>query len=125
MVRYLSDEWMQRAADVLGGTTVPEGTELTVHYEVTGSGDGKRNYTLEAADGTLRLTPGKRKDAPVNFTLDYDTAAEIARGELSAQVAFMQGRLKLGGDIRVLIDGAGALESVDDALGDLRADTEY
>ena len=63
--------------------------------------------------------------APVTFELDYDTAAAIARGELAAQVAFMQGRLKLVGNVDVLIRDGAVLDGVADALGDLRADTEF
>ena len=75
--------------------------------------------------GTVALQPGPHPDAPVSFSLDYDTAVAIARGDLSAQAAFMQGRLKLGGDVTVLIRDGGALDGVHDALGPLRADTEF
>ena len=125
MVKYLSDEWMEQAAAALAEVEVDPAEAVCVQYEVTGSGDGKRHYTLEAGSGSLRLVPGRNKDAPVTFTLDYDTAVAIACGEVSAQVAFMQGRLKLGGDVRVLIDGAATLAHVDASLEELRASTEF
>jgi hypothetical protein len=37
----------------------------------------------------------------------------------------MQGRLKLGGDVTILIRQNALLDGLDDALGDLRARTEY
>jgi putative sterol carrier protein len=73
----------------------------------------------------VTLEPGPHKDAPVSFALDYDTAAAIAKGELSAQAAFMQGKLKLGGDVGVLIRQHALFDGLDDALAGLRADTEY
>lgn len=125
MAKYLSDEWMEQAAAALAGADVDPDAELCVQYEVSGGGDGKRHYTLEASGGTVRLVPGRSTSAPVSFALDYDTAVAVANGELSAQVAFMQGRLKLGGDVRVLIDGAATLAAVDATLADLRAATEF
>ncbi|MFM7062749.1 MAG: SCP2 sterol-binding domain-containing protein [Actinomycetes bacterium] len=125
MVKYLSDEWLERAAAALGSAPVPDDAEMVVQYEVSGGGNGKVRYVLKVEGGTATIVPGKQPDAPVTFTLDYDTAVAVVTGELSAQVAFMQGRMKLAGDVRVLIDGAAALAAVHDTLGDLRADTEY
>jgi putative sterol carrier protein len=128
VVAYLSDEWLERAGAALAASDeLAERTadlELAIAYEVTGAPSGKVAYTISFDHGTTTLTTG-RSDAPVSFQLDYDTAAEIARGELSAQAAFMQGRLKLVGDVNVLIRDGAVLDGVADALGDLRADTEF
>ena len=99
--------------------------DMTVAYEVTGAPDGKRSYGIAFGGGPVSVVRPAPADAPVSFSLDYDTAAEIARGELSAQAAFMQGRLKLGGDVNVLIRGGAVLDGVADALADLRTRTEY
>ena len=129
VVTYLSSEWMERAGAALAADPrLAEATaalDLTVAYEVTGTPGGKAAYALRFDHGTVTLEPGAHPDAPVSFSLDYDTAARIARNELSAQAAFMQGRLKLGGDVTVLIRDGGALDGVQDALAGLRADTEY
>lgn len=129
MVRYLSDEWMQRAGEALaadaGLAAAAAASELVVAYEVAGGPDGKRSYTVRLEQGRAALEPGADPDAPVSFSLDYATAAAIARGELSVPTAFMRGDLKLGGDVGVLVRGAPALEGIGDALADLRADTEY
>ncbi len=37
----------------------------------------------------------------------------------------MQGRLKLGGDVMVLVRQHGLLDGLEDALGELRGRTEY
>jgi len=125
MVKYLSDEWMEQAAAGLESAEVPGDAEMVIQYEISGGGNGKVRYVLDVRDGTATIVPGKQADAPVTFTLDYDTAVAVATGDLSAQVAVMQGRMKLAGDVRVLIDGAAALASVNDSLGELRATTEY
>jgi hypothetical protein len=129
VVRYLSDEWMDeadrslRASEALAEATTD--VDLTVAYEVAGAPDGKRTYALCFDRGAVSLQREVPTGAPVTFALDYTTATEIARGDLSAQAAFMQGRLKLGGDVNVLIRDGAALDGVTDALADLRARTEY
>ena len=129
MVAYLSDEWMQRADAALSGdATLRDATaeaELAIEYTVTGAPGGATRYAVTVDHGDVRLRPGARPDAPVSFSLDYDTAVEIASGERSAQAAFMQGRLKLGGDATVLLRHHALLDGVGDALEALRADTEY
>lgn len=129
MVQYLSDEWMEQAAEALAAGTGPTGAEgdgpVVLQYEVTAAPSGKRSYGLRFADGTVTLDMGPHPDADASFALDYATAALIARGELSTQAAFMQGRIKLGGDVMVLVRQHGLLDSLDDALGDLRGRTEY
>lgn len=127
MVQYLSDEWMQKADDALGGNSALTGADadLLIQYEVAGAPSGKVAYALRVGGGSAGVEPGPHPDAPVSFALDYATAARIARGELSAQAAFMQGDLKLGGDVTVLIRQHELLGEIDDALASLRADTEF
>jgi putative sterol carrier protein len=127
-MQYLSDEWMAAAGQALAGSeplAALAAPRIALQYEVTGAPDGKRSYTVLLGDGPAALEPGVHAEPDASFTIDYPTAAEIARGELAAQVAFMQGRLKLGGDIDVLIRRATELKSLDDALAAVRADTEF
>jgi putative sterol carrier protein len=129
VVRYLSDEWMQRAGDALAGdASLAEATaevDLSVAYEVTGGPEGKRAYTVRLQHGAVSLEPAAADGADVTFALEYPTAAAIARGELSVPTAFMRGDLKLAGDVAVLVRDAAALEGIGDALAGLRSDTEY
>lgn len=128
MVQYLSDEWMTEAAAALAAAPAPvdgDAEVVVLQYDVTAAPGGKRSYALRF-DGTgIALDPGAHKDASASFTLDYDVAAQIAQGQLSAQAAFMQGRLKLGGDVMVLVRQHALLDGLDDALAELRARTEY
>jgi hypothetical protein len=129
VVAYLSDEWMDEAASALasdeGVAAATADTDLTIAYEVSGAPGGKVGYAIRLDHGIATLLRDAPSGAPVTFTVDYDTAAEIARGDTPVQVAFMQGRLKLGGDVSVLIEAGGALDGLADALADLRARTEY
>lgn len=117
---------MQEASDALTAGSFAAGDESVVlQYEVTGAPGGKRSYSLRFAGDTASLIPGIDKAPSTSFTLDYDTAAAIAKGELSAQAAFMQGRLKLGGDVTLLMRQHQLLHDIYDSLGELRERTEY
>lgn len=133
VVTYLSDEWLEQA-----GTALATNQELSqrsaeldvkIGYLVPDAPSGKVAYTVSLDHGTVALTPGaagKLVDpAPVSFELNYATAAAIAKGELSAQAAFMQGSLKLVGNVDVLIRDGAALDGITDALADLRASTDF
>ena len=128
MVAYLSEEWLDRAGDALAGSAeLSERTadlDLAIGYEVTGAPSGKVTYTIRFDRGTTTLEH-PATDAPVSFALDYESAAAIAQGKVSAQAAFMQGRLKLVGDVNVMIRDGAVLDGVTDALADLRTDTDF
>ena len=59
----------------------------------------------------------------LRFTTDYATAARIAAGRLGAQRAFVEGRLRVGGDLSLLIRHHKVLSTIDDALAGVRART--
>jgi len=86
-----------------------------------GPDGGEVAYALVVADGRTRLVRGRVPDPDLTFTQDRGTAEAIHRGELSAQAAFMQGRLRLGGDLRAVIDRAGELAAIDDVFASIRA----
>ena len=64
-------------------------------------------------------------DATVVFTEDYDTAAAIGRGDLSAQSAFMMGRIRVRGDLSKLVEQSNVFGEIEDVLAELRAETTY
>lgn len=127
-MQYLSDEWIEAADAALAaawksdGASSDEGTDAstTLGYTVTATPQGKVTYHLHVGDDGARVSKGKPDGDPdATMELDYDTAAQIAKGETSPQVAFMQGRLKLGGDVTLLIKGAERLSAIGDALASI------
>jgi hypothetical protein len=129
VTRYLSDDWFEAAAQALAAddslAAASRGVKVGVDYEVTGTPFGKRRYGIRLDDGSVRMELPPEGEPDAWFTVDYDTASEIARGTLTVQVAFMQGRLKLGGDVAVLLRSGPALDDVADALAPLRDSTEF
>lgn len=129
MVQYLSDEWMTEAGTALAASdslkSATADADLMIQYEVAGAPGGKATYGVRFDHSAVALEPGPHPDAQVKFELDYSSAAAIASGELSAQAAFMQGKLKLGGDVAVLIRQHALLDGLGDALGELRERTDF
>jgi hypothetical protein len=128
-VRYLSPDWIDAAGralaadDRLGAALV--GVTLTVEQVVTGGPDGPVTWHLAIADGKVALAAGPAPRADVRLSTDYPTAAGVAACDLAAQRAFVEGRLRIGGDLSLLIAHQRALAAVDDALAPLRAETVY
>jgi hypothetical protein len=119
---FLSDAWFEALGAAAEGSTVAAELDLVIQQVIPDGRDGGEvAYAVTAAGGALTVRRG-RVDAPdITFTQDRATAEAIHRGELSAQTAFIDGRLRLGGDLRAVIDRAGSLVAVDDLFAATRA----
>ena len=91
---------------------------------VTGGPRGTIRWHVTIDDGEVGLADGPAVEPDLRFTTDYATAAQIAAGALGAQRAFVEGRLRVGGDLGVLIRHQKALSTIDDALASVRARTQ-
>lgn len=125
MARFLTPEWLdelQRAADK--AEVVPD-ADIIVAHEVTGTPDGDVCFRFAAVDGRLTLTWGTTADAHITLLEDYATAVTVARGELPAQQAVAEGRLKLRGDVGALVRNGPALTALGDLFRAVRDSTTY
>jgi predicted lipid carrier protein YhbT len=78
-------------------------------------------WVVTAADGAITVRRGRVDEPDITFTQDRATAEAIHRGELSAQTAFIEGRLRLGGDLRAVIERGTSLAAIDDIFRAARA----
>jgi putative sterol carrier protein len=123
VVRFLSPEWigaLDRAAVAQCTECGPELAGLVVEYDV----DGTRYHLAFEATG-VRAVDGAAEHATVTFRCDHATALAIARAELSAQRAFMGGRLRIGGDAAALVRAQSAIAQLPDLFAAVRAETEW
>jgi len=128
MPRYLSPAWFeaaQRAVDANVSLPASAGIDIVVQHVVTDTEDGDVTYHVRVAGDGVSVHRGQAPDPTVVFSEDYGTAAAISRGELSAQSAFITGRIKVRGDLPRLVEQASAFTDIDDALAGLRAETSY
>ncbi|CAN5263174.1 hypothetical protein BH18ACT4_BH18ACT4_12210 [soil metagenome] len=98
---------------------------LVVQQVVTGGPGGDVTFHVEINRGAVAVRGGEASEPTVTFTEDYCTAAAVARGDLSAQGAFMAGRIGVSGDLPRLVECQAALSGIDDLSRSLRLDTEY
>ncbi len=100
MAAYLSQDWLDlhRAE----GTQLPgrPGASARVQHVVTGTPDGEVRYSLAVVDGRFdHVALGDDPSAEVTLLQTYADAGQVAKGAVDVNVAFMQGRVKVTGDM--------------------------
>jgi putative sterol carrier protein len=85
------------------GAFIPEkaqGVDATIHFKFTGAEAGDWNATIK--DGKVDVAQGSPQQ-PANMTLTADSNdyVKIFTGELDGMQAFMQGKIKLAGDLNL------------------------
>lgn len=102
MAQFLSDDHFTASSEALasdaGFQSSIANVTLGVQFVVTGSPGGDVSYYLDIADGKAETGSGVLDGADVSVTSDYDTAKAISKGELNVQMAFISGKIKLGGN---------------------------
>ena len=115
MADFASPEWIEHIADVADTARVDPALTLTVEQQLTGAEPRAWHFTF--ADGRVRVAAGQADEATITLTSSMATATAIHAGELSAQRAFLDGALQIGGDLNALIAHRRALAEVAALLG--------
>lgn len=127
VLTFLSEEWIAALNDaVADDASLAELTRdlsFTIEQSVTGGPDGEVRYHMGFHHGQVSVRPGPAADPTISFSQDLATAAAIAAGTGSAQRAFMTGRLRVGGDLRVLLAHGEVLTMLDDVFAEVRGRT--
>jgi putative sterol carrier protein len=100
MSKWLTQEWLDETRKMSEGQPERAGATARMQYVVTGGPDGDINYYWVLQDGKLAEAQlGKLDDAEVTLTTGYDDAVKIQKGDLDANAAFMQGKVKVTGNM--------------------------
>jgi putative sterol carrier protein len=115
-VKFLSEEWMAAMGDAANADEAfrnsASGTDLKLQFHVTEVPDADDvKYTLTVAEGAVALGLGEDEGADATITNDYDTAAAISKGDLNTQMAFMTGKLKVGGNMAKVMMSQGQINA--------------
>ena len=126
-VKFLSEEWANEVTQRLNASdefkSAASGQQVKLQQVVTNAPDGSEHkyyFTLE--NGTAQVGVGDLTDAEATLTQDYDTAVAITKQELNAQNAFMQGKLKISGNMMKLMQLQGVFNALPKAVGDLEVE---
>ena len=82
---------------------------------ITG-GDGETLYWIRIADAAIDMGVGQAENPDATITQSYETAVALAKSELSPVTAFMTGKVKVGGNMGLLLSLQGVLTQLPDAM---------
>ena len=104
MPKWLSQEWLDESKKLAESQPERPGASARMQYVVTGGPDGDIKYYWVLENGKLQESQlGEMPDPEVTLTQSYEDAKKIQEGELDANAAFMQGRVKVTGNMAKLM----------------------
>ena len=104
MAKYLSQEWLDESRKLSDEFPERPGATARMQYAVTGTPEGDVKYYWVLENGKiLESTLGEDPSADFTITSTYDDSVKIQKGELDANAAFMQGRMKVTGNMGKLM----------------------
>lgn len=99
-MKYLSQEWLDETRAMAADQPLRPGASARIQFVVTGGPDGDVKYSWVLEDGKLLESHlGVIADPDVTITAPFADWVKIARGELDMSAAFMQGVVKVAGDM--------------------------
>ncbi len=104
MAKYLSQDWLDEGKQLAQDFPERPGATARMQYVVTGGPDGDVKYFQVIDNGKMQeSTIGEDPNAEFTLTLTYDDSVKVQKGELDANAAFMQGRMKVTGNMGKLM----------------------
>jgi putative sterol carrier protein len=104
VAKYLTQEWLDQGRELAKDQPERVGASAKVQYVVSGGPDGDIKYYWVLERGKLLESQlGEIADADFTMAMTYDDSVATAKGELEANAAFMQGRIKVTGNMGKLM----------------------
>jgi putative sterol carrier protein len=125
-LRFLSPEWADALTAEVNAdpafATAAGGQRARIQ-QVISSDAGEQRYWTTIEGGKIAMGMGDLDGPDATIRQSYDTAVALAKRELSPVTGFMMGRIKVEGNMGMLMGLAGALGKLADAMA--RLDVEY
>ena len=101
MAKYLTQEWLDETKKLAESQPERPGATVKMQYVVTDAPGGEeiKYYWVLENGKLLESKLGDLPDAEVTLTQSWDDSVKVQKGELDANAAFMQGRVKVGGNM--------------------------
>jgi putative sterol carrier protein len=119
-VKFLSAEWAEALKTELNANAAfgqaAVGQHATIQQVITGDDAGDTHYWIKLDDGTIDMGVGDVEAPDATITQSYDTAVKLAKNELSAVTGFMTGKIKIGGNMGMLLSLQGAFAQLPEAM---------
>lgn len=114
MSNFDSAQWIARRQQRVAELEFTPELTLTIEHRITGADEETWHVEIDAGKVTFRAGP--HPDPNLTLTGSRTTTDAIRSGRQSAQRAFLDGELKVGGDIAKLLDSHIQLEKVAEML---------
>ena len=125
-VKFLTAEWADAMTEALNSSDefkgVASGQEAKLQQVVTDSPHGEVKYYFTLEGGQVKVALGEMPEADATITQSYETAAAVDRQELNPQQAFMQGKLKISGNLMKMMQLQAVFAAMPTAVGDLEVE---
>ncbi len=125
-VTFLTQQWAQEVTQALNASadfrTAAAEKQVRLQQVVTDGPQGETKYYFTLEEGAAEVGIGELADADATVTQDYATASAISRGEVGPQQAFMQGQLRITGNMMKLLQLQGVLGTMPNAVRGLEVD---
>ena len=125
-VQFLSEDHMAQATAALQAdddfVSSIANINMGLQFQVTEGPAGDVDYYLTVGDGTARMALGELDSADVSISSTYETAESMFKGELNTQMAFMTGKIKVAGNMAILMMNQGVINKWGSAMEGLEID---
>ncbi|GAC1367152.1 MAG: hypothetical protein NVSMB32_12000 [Actinomycetota bacterium] len=126
-VKYLSEDWAKEVTSLLQSTDAVTktvtGQSFGIQQVVTDVPErGEVRFYAKVADGVPEVVIGEVANPDATLTATYDISILMDKGELNPQAAFMQGKLKIQGNLMKLMGLQGFVSSLGPAVAGLQRD---
>ena len=125
-VKFLSEEWAEALKNALNADEAfrtAAGASTARIQQVITQEAGETRYWIVIADGAIDMGIGDLDPVDATITESYDSAVALSTGELNAVTAFMTGKIKIAGNMGMLLGLQGALSRLPAAMSSIQ--TEY
>jgi len=127
VAQFLSEDHFEAARAALAADQGFQGAianvDFSAQFDVSGAPDGDIVYYLKVSGGDTETDLGPLEGADVTVSSDYETSQAISKGELNVQMAFMTGKIKVGGNVAKIMMHQNVINDYARVLADL--DIEY
>jgi putative sterol carrier protein len=126
-VKFLSEEWAATLKEALNADeafrSAAADTSARIQQVITQDGDQETRYWIVLEKGAIDMGIGDLDPVDATITQSYETAAALSRGEVNAVTAFMTGKIKVAGNMGLLLSLQGVLTRLPAAMSSIQ--TEY